>query len=168
MGQCLAQHLLGLNHQPHIHAGLTGLVTRGRRHKLEFGQVALKVNAHAGQHLLHVKRLANVVHCTSGKACQAFGQVVGRGQKNHGDGTHGRVGLELPAGGNAVHAGHVHVHQDQAGLEQDGLLVTALAAESHAHAQVFEFHHVHQHAQVRHRIVDQQHVGLDGLVCVPQ
>ena len=91
----------------------------------------VQVDADAQAHLVKIEGLDDVVHRALDQTEHTLlGQGGGR-QEDQGNFHRLRLGLEQAARGNAIANRHVNIHQDQIGLDVDGLLDTIASVFRH-------------------------------------
>jgi len=130
--------------------------------------VDLQLGAHAGAHLGHAQRLADVVDRALVEAGHDVVGLVAGAHENDGDAGRAGVQLEPAAGFQAIHAGHDHIHQDQVGVDPARDAQGAFARRGQESLVALLRHHLAQHAKVGGGVIDNQNGSFtcsgDGVV----
>ena len=129
----------------------------------------LQVRMHPREHFLRVERLSDVIHRADLEPAHLVHGIVKRGQEQHGGLAPACVGLEPAARLVAVHAGHVHVQEDDVRLHVRQPRQRAVATGGKEHLVACPFEEGQQDAQVGGQIVHEQNprarLALNQISC---
>ena len=128
-----------------------------------FAQHLLQMIPDARDHFRRFEWLDDVVHGTGLEPFDATIEIALGGQDDDRDGMRGRGGGQQPAGGEAVHAGHAHIHQDQVRGDRLGTVVRLQAIEGDADPASRDTQYLDQQLKLVRPVIHDQDMGAGDI-----